>query len=169
MAQRIKPVRFLAPLAILALAGCTPDDAGSEGPSEAEASEAPSDAEAGEDTGAAATASRPMLVANTGWLSVGADGSVQTTFLDADGRYRDFRNGVVSDTGSWERRPDGAFCLQPDAGKNACWTADRPAKDGSVVVSSDFGKRIELKPISYTPPAEAGSEDGPDDGSQESN
>lgn len=165
MAQRIKPVRFLTPLAILALAGCAPDDAGSEGSSESEASETPSEAGAGEETGGTAIASRPMLVANTGWLSVGADGSVQTTFLDADGRYRDFRNGVAADTGSWERRPDGAFCMQPDAGKSACWSADRPAKDGSIMVSSDDAKRVELKPITYSPPAD----DGADGGAQESN
>lgn len=165
MAQRIKPIRFLASLAILALAGCAPDDAGSGGSSEAEASEAPGDAGAGEETGGTATPSLPMLAANTGWLSVGADGSVQTTFLDADGRYRDFRNGVAADTGSWERRPAGTFCMHPDAGKSACWTDDRPDKDGSIMVISDDGRRVELKPIAYNAPID----DEADDGAQESN
>ena len=76
----------------LALAGCSGEPAGNEatsGPSESPAPEA-------------APSSSEIAVAQTGWLSIGADGAVQTTFFDADGRYRDLRNGEPFAQGGWE-------------------------------------------------------------------
>lgn len=139
------PIRLLVPLGILALVACAPAEDGS------------GDAEAAEEQGESAAAAsespaEPMLMADTGWLSVGSDGSVQTTFLDTGGRYRDFRNGIAMDTGGWERRTDGSVCFAPDAGQDQCWTAGRPDKDGSIIVKSSDGKRVEIKPITYTPP-----------------
>lgn len=146
MAIRLTPLHFLTPLGFLALAACAPAEEGSNSSGEAQASETPSDAAASE------TPAEPMLMADTGWLSVGSDGSVQTTFLDTGGRYRDFRNGIAADTGAWERRPDGSVCFSPDAGQGECWSADRPDKDGSIIVTSADGKRVEIKPITYSAP-----------------
>lgn len=146
MALRLTPLHLLAPFGILALAACAPAKEGSNGSGETQANETPSNTASGEAPAA------PMLMADTGWLSVGSDGSVQTTFLDTGGRYRDFRNGVAADTGVWERRPDGSVCFSPDAGQGRCWSAGQPEKDGSIIVTSASGRRVEIKPITYTTP-----------------
>jgi len=158
MALHIRPFRFIAPLAILALAACAPaEDEGGE----AETSDTVSDA-----TPDNAAQGEPMLMADTGWLSVGDDGAVQTTFLDTAGRYRDFRNGVAADTGDWEQRPDGSLCFSPDAGDGGCWTPESPDKDGSLIVTNAGGKRVEIKRITYTAPS---PNDSSDEDAQKSN
>ncbi|WP_298307139.1 hypothetical protein [uncultured Erythrobacter sp.] len=146
MELRSPPLRLLAPLGILVISACAPAEEGSSNSGEVQANEAAGDAATNEPP------AEPMLMADTGWLSVGSDGSVQTTFLDTGGRYRDFRNGVAMDTGDWEQRPDGSVCFSPDAGQGGCWSADQPEKDGSIIVTSADGKRVEIKPITYTAP-----------------
>ncbi|MEP0392809.1 MAG: hypothetical protein ABJ205_08005 [Erythrobacter sp.] len=142
MATQLTPVRFLACLSLLVVTACAPAD---EGVDEAQAS-------GGDNSTGDAPQAEPMLMADTGWLSVGSDGSVQTTFLDTGGRYRDFRNGTALDTGDWEQRPDGSLCFTPDGGQGGCWTPDTPGEDGSIIVTSTDGKRVEIKRITYTPP-----------------
>jgi hypothetical protein len=147
MAPRINRYSFTAPLVLLGLAACAPAEDAGAGDSVPEAAEAQDNV--------AENPSEAILMADTAWLSVGSDGSVQTTFLDPGGRYRDFRNGVAADTGSWEGRPDGTVCLNPDEGRGDCWTSSAFNEDGSALVTSADGKRVELKRITYiAPPAD---------------
>lgn len=135
---------FTAPLVLLAASACAPSDNGSDDTGEGD--------EPQEEETASASIDEAVLVANTAWLSVGQDGSVQTTFLDQGGRYRDFRNGEPADTGTWEQRPDGAICFTPDEGQGGCWGAGALDADGSTYVTSADGKRVEIKRITYTAP-----------------
>ena len=126
----------------LALAGCSGEPAGNEatsGPSESPAPEA-------------APSSSEIAVAQTGWLSIGADGAVQTTFFDADGRYRDLRNGEPFAQGGWEQRPDGSICFEPDEGAGACWMTGAPDAAGEIIVTSTDGKAIAIRRITYMAP-----------------
>lgn len=93
-----------------------------------------------------------LAVAETGWLSVGRDGSVQTTFFDTGGRYRDYRNGEPSGQGSWTQLPGGSICFVPETGLGACWETGTPGEDGSVIVTNQDDKRVEIKRITYTAP-----------------
>lgn len=143
MLQRFSHPLFAA-LSICLLAGCAPEGGGAENSSEEEAGDT--------QEGPSEDANEALLMADTAWLSVGSDGSVQTTFLDADGQYRDFRNGVAADTGSWESRLDGSLCLTPAVGRGDCWTSEKLEDDGSTILTSAGGKRVEIKQITYTAP-----------------
>ncbi|MEE4199725.1 hypothetical protein [Erythrobacter sp.] len=55
-----------------------------------------------------------LPMAETGWLTIGRDGSVQTTYFDPDGRYRDVRGGAPFGEGRWEQRADGRICFRPE-------------------------------------------------------
>lgn len=140
----IKPFSLTAFLVCLCVSACAPADEGASGAGEEEAPEA-------QDT-ALASANEAVLVANSAWLSVGEDGSVLTTFLDPDGRYRDGRNGTMTDAGRWEQRPSGEICFIPDAGTGDCWTAASLQDDGSTIVTGRDGKRVEIKRITYSAP-----------------
>ena len=147
MATRSNRSVFVAPLVLSGLAACAPTEEDGAGVASAETAEAPESV--------AENPSEAILMADTAWLSVGSDGSVQTTFLDPGGRYRDFRNGIAADTGSWEARPDGAVCFNPDDGRGDCWTSSAFESDGSAIITSADGKRVELKRITYVaPPAD---------------
>ena len=142
------PLRhMIVPLICVASTACAPQAEGSAGDNGAEATEAQSSEEAG---GGAEI--EVMLVADTAWLSVGTDGSVQTTFLDTGGRYRDFRNGEAADSGSWEQRPDGSICFTPDSGLGACWATESSENDGTAVIVNETGTRVSIKRITYTAP-----------------
>ena len=152
MTPRFSLPFLTAPLVLLGFAGCAPAEDAAEGNSSAEATETPESA--------AENSSEAILMADTAWLSVGSDGSVQTTFIDPGGRYRDFRNGVAADTGSWEGRPDGTVCFTPDEGRGDCWSSSALEEDGSALVTSAEGKRVEIKRITYiAPPAEGDSDE----------
>jgi len=147
MVLRFNSYVFIASLVLLWPAACAPAGEVGAGDSGAETSGAPENV--------AENPSEAILMADTAWLSVGSDGSVQTTFLDPGGRYRDFRNGVVADAGNWEGRPDGTVCFNPDEGRGDCWTSSAFEADGSAVVTSAEGKRVKLKRITYiAPPAD---------------
>jgi len=143
MAYRSIPRSFSATIVVLSVAACGSSEDGS----------AASEAEALQETAASnGSVKEAILMADTGWLSVGSDGAVQTTLFDPDGRYRDFRNGEAADSGAWQQRPDGSICFTPDTGQGDCWTTDGLEADGSAVVTSASGKRVEIKQITYTAP-----------------
>ena len=143
--------RLIVPFAFAAIAGCAPaqdpaTDAGEEDAVQSASNDASTD--------------ETLLMADTAWLSVGSDGSVQTTFLDTGGRYRDFRNGEAADAGSWASRPDGSICFTPEGGLGDCWTSGKLEDDGSTIVTSAGGKRVAIKRITYiAPPSDDDAED----------
>lgn len=130
----------------LALAGCSAPSGPETGQNEAKQGASESDAE---------DARARMAMAETAWLSVSREGEVYTTFLDADGRYRDLAGGTLAFTGRWEQRVDGALCFEPDRGEPACWEHDPPQPDGAMRASGPGGRVIELKRIAYRPPPPA--------------
>lgn len=92
-----------------------------------------------------------FALTETGWLTIGSDGSVQTTFFDANGRYRDLVNGELVAEGGWQRRPDGTLCFEPDAGRGACWETGQPDENGTAIATDGDGKRIEIRRVTYIP------------------
>ncbi len=110
------------------------------------------------EAGAAQGQSGPLLdMTGTGWRVTGEDGSIYTSFLDPDGNYRDFRNGTLWQTGTWERRGDGRLCFTPDDEDRVgeCWTNDPPIDDGTMLTTNDAGRTIELLRVTYIPAEEA--------------
>ena len=116
--------------------------------------EAPADAPEGasSDAETEATASQMVIGAESGWLTIGTDGAVQTTFLDTGARYRDFRNSELLAEGTWEVREDGALCFEPDAGRGDCWEIGAADENGAAVATNSDGKVIEIKRVTYLPP-----------------
>lgn len=99
----------------------------------------------------------PQTFSGTAWRSTAEDGARYTTYLDADGTYRDIRNGDPWQSGSWSYRDGGKepeLCFTPDA-ENAverCWKPGRMS-DGTMRAESDAGREIELERVDYFPPA----------------
>ena len=143
----------LALFAALALAAC--DDASGSGATDALTGSGDSEPAAEE-----SPANVSLPVAESGWLTVGADGAVQTTFFDAGGRYRDFRNGAPFGTVKWEQRPDGTVCFEPDEGAGACWETGPPNKDGEVIATDSDGNAISIKRITYVAPPSEDEDEG---------
>lgn len=140
--------KLIAATALLALAACA--EQVEEGADESAAATP----EAGATPSDEPSADTDIKVAESGWLTVGSDGAVQTTFFDADGRYRDLRNGEPFGTGSWEQRPDGKVCFEPDSGRGACWKTGKADENGEASATNDDGKRITIKQITYIAPPE---------------
>lgn len=138
----------LAILTALALAGCA-DNA--EDSATANSDPAP---EAGATPETTPSPDTDITVAESGWLTVGTDGAVQTTFFDPDGRYRDLRNGEPFGEGAWEQRPDGKVCFEPDSGRGACWETDQADENGEAKATNGDGKSIVIKQITYLAPPE---------------
>lgn len=101
-----------------------------------------------------------LITAESGWLTIGGDGAVQTTFFDAGGRYRDLRNGALLAEGSWELREDASVCFEPDAGRGACWQIGAVDDNGTAIATDPDGKQIEIRRVTYVapPPAEDGGD-----------
>ena len=124
-----------------------------------ESAEAPSDPPA--DQGSP----ERIAMAETGWLTIGRDGSVHTTQFDADGTYRDYRNGEFLQSGTWRRREDGLLCFTPASQDRlgACWETKGLEDDGTMRALDADGRTIQLRRVSYLPPkaseAEAGEEE----------
>lgn len=158
MRMRFKLLPMTA-CAVLLLSGCA------EGAGDA-AGDVSADASGGDAGGEQAVEEEPQTIAmaETGWLTVSEDGAVQTTFFDAGGRYRDFRNGEPMGEGNWEQRPDGLLCFEPDEGSGACWETDKTDEDGSAIVTNEDGARVEIKRVTYVPP-ETDENEGEGDGS----
>lgn len=151
------PLRLMvAPLSALAVVACAPAEEGGSAEVEPPA--------ANESSGDASDApiSNDMAMAETGWLTVGEDGAVYTTFLDSGGTYRDFRNGALEQSGTWERREDGRLCFLPEgaSASDACWRIGKLEDDGSMRVTNGDDRTIEVKRVSYRAPeaAEADAE-----------
>lgn len=131
------------------LAGCAPQDEG--GP--------PEDASAGEAVSAMPSpdgAPAPDTFAQTAWMARAKDGARYVTQLDADGTYRDLRNGDAWQSGSWSfaEGPEGKqLCFSPEdeAGVERCWLPGR-MKEGKMMATGPGGRRIELEPVTYEPP-----------------
>ncbi|WP_427964256.1 hypothetical protein [Altererythrobacter sp.] len=134
------------PAISLALAACNPP--ADSGGVAAEQSATP------EPSGTATSSAKPVTMAETGWLVVGRDGSILTTYLDADDTYRDLRNGQPLQTGQWTRSNDGELCFTPDAEDRAgdCWTLGKPGDDGTLRATDTAGLEIELRQIPYQAP-----------------
>ncbi|MHA7820848.1 MAG: hypothetical protein ACX930_14470 [Erythrobacter sp.] len=142
-----RPITF-AFVAALALAGCTAaEEEGSSGGGDA-------GSEAGATPEPTPTRDTDIAVSESGWLTVGTDGAVQTTFFDADGRYRDLRNGELFGEGNWQQRPDGKVCFEPDSGRGACWETDAADENGEANATDGDGKTITIKRITYVAPPE---------------
>ena len=142
-------------LATLALVACSPEqaDPSSATPAEEVAStDAPADdsSDGSESQGENAD----ITFVESGWLTVGTDGAVQTTFFDAGGRYRDYRNGDLFASGTWQQRPDGRLCFEPESGRGACWSFSKPDENGDVTATNADGKAIEIKRVTYVAPTE---------------
>ncbi|MEE4204850.1 MAG: hypothetical protein V2I39_01065 [Erythrobacter sp.] len=103
-----------------------------------------------------------LAMAETGWLTVGRDGSVFTTQFDADGTYRDYRNGEFVQSGTWRRREDGLLCFSPAEQDRlgTCWETRGLDEDGTMRALDPDGRAIELRRVSYLPPAAAEEADG---------
>ncbi len=138
----------------LAIAACAPEEEGGSDGADI-ASETPSD------SSAPTAASNDAPMAETGWVAIGTDGAVYTTFFDADGTYRDFRNGDPVQQGSWERREDARLCLIPagEQVRGECWSTSAVDDDGNMRSTDGTGRTIELKRVTYIAPA-ASAEDG---------
>lgn len=147
-----KSVQWLAASgAILALAACAPPEesggSDSAAPAETASTETP-------------TPSANVPLSESGWLTVGEDGAVYTTFLDAGGTYRDFRNGSPMQSGTWARREDGRLCFVPEAVDRvgACWRTGKVSEDGTMRATNSQGRAIELKRVTYLAPPAAEAE-----------
>ena len=106
-------------------------------------------AEEADDTAPAATAETAEAVpAATATSSAGnyqvssADGTAWTANLNADGTYEDLdAAGKVTETGTWEDRPDGKTCFDSEGGDDTvvCFTVGEAAADGSMTATPDDG------------------------------
>lgn len=154
MFVRTKAIALAAPF-VLALAGC------SEAADSAASSSA--DTAAGEPQSPATPEPSPtsadLSIAESGWLTVGSDGAVQTTFFDSGGRYRDLRNGEIFAEGEWQQRPDGRVCFEPETGRGACWAIAEPDATGQAIATNDEGKAVSLKRITYIAPPDEDDEE----------
>jgi hypothetical protein len=98
--------------------------------------------EADEPTAVEATP-EPAATGSAGTYEVTmADGTVFTAQLDVDGTYRDTdASGAVTESGTWEDRPDGSTCFDSEGGDDTvvCFTVGEPAEDGSMLATPDDG------------------------------
>lgn len=122
-------------------------------PSEAETTPSESQSEAGGD---ASTSVEDMTLPQTAWRATGEDGAIYTTFFDPDGVYRDMKNGELWGDGTWERLPDGRVCFTPaEEGRSGdCWSLGRETRDGTMRVTRDDGREVELLRVTYIAPLE---------------
>ena len=140
---------------VLLLAGCNPppEEAAGESAPAAAAASAAGDATSSESPAASPTPEQLALV-NTAWRVSGEDGATYTTMFDADGQYRDLKNGEPWQQGGWERLADGRLCFEPsdETRAGACWTLGEEKQDGKMRARSDTGREIELQQVTYIAP-----------------
>lgn len=98
----------------------------------------------------------PADFARTAWRIEDADGARYTTYLDDGGRYRDFRNGDLWHSGSWEVDDEGRLCLTPEADETSddtapvtCWSPRGMDGDSGMIVQASSGKRVRLQQVEY--------------------
>ena len=139
----IRPAPLIGALS-LSLAACAAEDSATE----------PQDQASGDTANAETTLSAESLVmAETAWLSITAEGEVFTTYLDGDGRYRDVSGGEVRFGGTWEQNANRELCFSPDEGEGTCWAHRAPGLNGTMRATAPDGRAIEVKKVAYTPPA----------------
>lgn len=144
----------LIPFSALALGLAACSDA------EQVASEAASGQAANSETSAEPGAELPADYIQTAWRVIAEDGARYTTYLDANGRYRDLRNGDPYQEGDWESDSEERLCFLPDAenGARRCWAPERMGSDGEMIASGPGGREIALQRVDYAPPAETEEE-----------
>lgn len=158
MRPQIILTAIVAVLGTMSVSACS--ESGGDGSDTTEATDGAEQSTSSEDSS--------VTFSESGWLVVGEDGAVYTTMLDADGAYRDLRNGDPLYSGEWEKRDDNEVCFVPDeAGKAGdCWKLDDADKDGTVRATNSADRSIELRRISYVGPGEesdaAAAEDAAD-------
>ena len=141
----IRPAAVIGALS-LTLAACAAEDSATEAQDQA----------SGDTAGAETTLSAESLVmAETAWLSITAEGEVFTTYLDGNGRYRDVSDGEVRFGGTWEQNANRELCFSPDQGEGTCWSHRAPGLNGTMRATAPDGRAIEVKKVAYTPPAPA--------------
>lgn len=154
MMLRTAPIsgRMIGLILAFALAACSSNGDSSGGSDSA--SETPAPITSASATG---TAAAPTDFTGTAWRSEGADGARYTTYIDAQGRYRDWRDGQPWEEGAWEMGNDGALCFTPD-GDNVlrrCWQPDSLSEAGTMVVTGEDGQRVEVAQVDYIAPTPA--------------
>ena len=141
---------------IFALVACEPaEETAPPGPAPQAMASDPADADKTEREQPADTQGgpRPMLL-RSAWRAEGEEGAIYATYFDEEGRYRDLKNGELSQEGEWEIREDGAICFLPDGDnvRGDCWGMGPADSDGTIIVTHSSGRRIELERIDYKPP-----------------
>lgn len=128
--------RLIVAVAILAVAGCAK-------PAEQQEEAAPAAAEAEAPVVTVANGSPPGT-----YLATGADGTVMTTVINADGTYTDTNaDGVLVAEGTWAVT-DGKTCFTPttEGVEPMCFTETAPAEDGSFTATPDSGDPVTVRP-----------------------
>ena len=133
----------------------------------------------------------PEDFAGSGWRVQDETGARYITYLDADGRFRDLRNGDPFTTGAWEVDAEERICFMPDGPDGAddedaeatsdmpgrpaqptlrqptlrtCWRPQRMASDGAMALIGPSGRRIHAMPVEYlAPPTQDDPDAAPDD------
>lgn len=153
---QIIPSRLAAILssAILLASCAAPADETAPPETPSEADQATADGQPEKVVPAGAAPAKMPTMTQTGWRVRGEDGAVYTTYLDADGSYRDFKNGDPLQVGTWEERVDGKLCFTPEEeGRiGECWALKPLDSDGMMQPVSDAGKTIDLRQVTYLPP-----------------
>lgn len=151
--QRLARLATLATLVGSLSAGCTPDPG-----AEAAVAVAAGDVSSpSADASGPSEPAEPRDFAGTAWRVVSDEGARFTTYLDADGTYRDLRNGDAYQQGSWTWNADGEsreLCFEPDAesGINRCWSPGQMDGD-TMIVTGGENRRIEARRVDYIAPA----------------
>ncbi len=101
----------------------------------------------------------------TAWLTVSREGFAYITFIDADGRYRDYRDGTLVYTGDWRENRERELCFAPDEGAGECWGLSGLQPDGTLRVADEDGGEVLLRRVTYTLPAQADEADEGDEAS----
>jgi len=135
---------LLIGLALLG-AGCTPDPDASPASEPSEAlTTTPSETP---------TTSLPDSFAETAWRSEADDGTRYVTYIDADGTYRDLRNGDPWQTGTWtyDKAGEHRLCFTPDDknGVERCWKPEKMHGQDMDVVGGPDAQRVELEQVDY--------------------
>jgi len=152
---RPRRLLWLAPLLLAACDGAEVLSPAATATGSGESAETPSEPEAEEKS------PERLAMAETGWLTIGRDGSVYTTQFDADGTYRDYRNGEFLQEGKWRRSEDGLLCFTPATQDRpgACWETLGLEDDGTMRARDADGRAIQLRRVSYLPPETAANDE----------
>lgn len=150
----------VASCAALLLAGCTMGgeaEPAEEATPTGQPEDAGSDRADGDETAKRVPPAEPIEMAGTAWAANDNDGAIYTTFIDADGAYRDFRDGRPHQIGAWDMPGNNRLCFLPDnapAGDadRSCWTVSLPADDGAMVAIGSGNREVTIRQIEYVAP-----------------